>query len=409
MSVHKRKYRNGRIVWRYRFDAPGASRLDRRFVEKDGFATKKAASDAETIRRAEVLRQYEMEKSGAGAPVVAQTTLGALLHEFIDKYGAEKLAPKTVERYRNEMSYIDPELLKLPLEEITPRRLNCEWERLLASGGRTRTTKTPRPLSPATVRNITTTISSAFLRAIKLGMVSVNPVKNSDRPIPKAHQGIALTVAQEDLLINAARGAWCLATILKLAAATGCRRSEMLALRWSDIVDGRASITRSLSQTKDGLFFKCPKTPKSNRVVGLPAETLAMLKEHRKRQDEFRLQFGADYRSDLDLIIAQPDGEPFRPNTISAEVSMLFKRLKIPKPKGSSLHIFRHTHGSQMLANGVPLPVVSERLGHSSIAVTANIYSHAIHGQDDEAVKKWEEYQRKNRPAAGLDQQRQVQ
>ena len=77
----------------------------------------------------------------------------------------------------------------------------------------------------------------------------------------------------------------------------------------------------------------------------------------------------------------------------------LFKRLKIPKPKGSGLHLLRHSHGSRMLANGVPLPVVSQRLGHSSVRTTADIYAHAIHGQDDEAVKKWEEYQEQHRPA----------
>ena len=119
---------------------------------------------------------------------------------------------------------------------------------------------------------------------------------------------------------------------------------------------------------------------------------------HRLRQSEFRAQFGTDYRSDLDLIFANPDGTPLRPDSISATVSALFKRLKIPKPKGSGLHLLRHSHGSHMLANGVPCRCVSKRLGHSSVSTTANIYAHVIHGQDDEAVKKWEEYQERNRP-----------
>jgi integrase len=132
-------------------------------------------------------------------------------------------------------------------------------------------------------------------------------------------------------------------------------------------------------------------------VAKIPEETLPKLEAHRKRQDEFRVQFGPDYRTDLDLIFANPDGSPLRPDSISATVSALFKRLKIPKPKGSSLHLLRHTMASQMLDGGVPLPVVSQRLGHSSVRVTADIYSHAIHGQDDEAVRRWEEYQKRNR------------
>jgi integrase len=76
----------------------------------------------------------------------------------------------------------------------------------------------------------------------------------------------------------------------------------------------------------------------------------------------------------------------------------LFKRLKIPKPKGASLHLFRHSHTSVLLAQGVPLPAVSARLGHSSVRTTREIYTHMITGQDEEAARKWEEYQQRNRP-----------
>ena len=163
-------------------------------------------------------------------------------------------------------------------------------------------------------------------------------------------------------------------------------------------MDGRALIGRSLSQANGKLEFKGTKTDES-RVVKIPEETLAKLEGYRKRQDEFRLQFGTDYRADLDLIFANPDGSPLKPDSISATVSALFKRLKIPKPKGGSLHLLRHTMASQMLDGGVPLTVVSQRLGHSSVRVTADVYSHAMHGQDDEAVRRWEEYQQRNRPA----------
>ena len=186
-------------------------------------------------------------------------------------------------------------------------------------------------------------------------------------------------------------------TYLNVDAALGARRGEVLALRWRDIESGRVTIARSLSQTKEGLIFKSTKE-ENILVIGLPPSALAALEAHRTRQDEFRAEFGPDYRTDLDLIFAEPDGTPLKPNSISATVSALFKRLKIPKPKGAALHLLRHSHGSHMLANGVPLVVVSQRLGHSSVRTTAEIYSHAIRGQDDEAVQKWEEYQERNRP-----------
>jgi integrase len=111
-------------------------------------------------------------------------------------------------------------------------------------------------------------------------------------------------------------------------------------------------------------------------------------------QDAFRTQFGPDYRADLDLIFANPDGTPLRPDSVSASISALAKRLRLPK--GASLHTLRHTHGSHLLAAGMELPAVSERLGHSSVYVTATVYSHRIKGRDEEAARKWEKFQKKN-------------
>lgn len=110
------------------------------------------------------------------------------------------------------------------------------------------------------------------------------------------------------------------------------------------------------------------------------------------------VEVGSRYRIDLNLIFANPDGTPLKPDSVSASVSALFKRLKIPKPKGAGLHLLRHTHTSHLLASGVPLPAVSARLGHSSIRTTQEIYAHMIPGQDDAAAQMWEEYQRKNLP-----------
>lgn len=295
----------------------------------------------------------------------------------------------------------------MALSEITPLHLNREWKRLLASGGHTRRDKTPRPMSAKTVRNIAGVVSSAFGRAIRWGLVTVNPCTFSEPPKIQKHKGVALTTAQQDLLIQAASGPWCLSIFLEMDAATGARRGEVLALRWSDIEAGRVTISRSLCQTKSGVEFKGTKTDEI-RVLGLPDETLAALEVHREKQAAFRQKFGADYRMDLDLIFANPDGSPLRPDSISSTVSALFKRLKIAKPKGAALHLLRHSHGSHLLAEGVPLPVVSARLGHSSVRVTADVYAHAIHGQDDEAVQKWAQHQKKNRPAAA-DQKGQVQ
>ncbi len=123
--------------------------------------------------------------------------------------------------------------------------------------------------------------------------------------------------AEQLLLIDSATGAWCMRMLLKLLAATGARRGEALALRWVDI-DGRdLVIVRSLSQTKAGLQFKGTKTERPRRV-NLPESILVALALHRQEQVKFRQKLGPDYRSDLGLIFANPDGTPLKPDTISA-------------------------------------------------------------------------------------------
>lgn len=411
MAVYKRKYKSGAVKWCYVFSGPGATREHQNQVTASGFASKKEALDAEAARRIEEQQRYELAKNGA--PSVAAElpkTLAALVAEFMKQHAEENLAPKTIERYREQVAYLSPELRAMALADITPLHLTRDWKRLAVSGGHTRRTKKSRPLSAKTVRNIAGVVSSAFGRAVKWGLVTSNPCTFSELPKIAKRKGVALTTAQQDLLMQAANGPWCLSMFLEMDAATGARRGEVLALRWSDIDEGGVTIARSISQTcrvvaladgttkkvHDVLEFKATKT-EDIRVLKLPKETFAALEVHRKKQGAFRKQFGADYRADLDLIFANPDGTPLKPDSISATVSALFRRLKIPKPKGSALHLLRHSHGSHMLANGVPLPAVSARLGHSSIRVTADVYAHAIHGQDDDAVQKWEEFQRKNR------------
>jgi integrase len=326
MPVFKRKYESGKTVWRYIFNAPGSTRQDRRLVEAVGFASKQEAVDAEAKRRTEELQKYELAKAG-GRPVTAAlpTTLVMLFEEFFRQHAEEKLAPKTIERYRELATYLAPELLAMPLSEITPLHLSREWNRLLKRGGHHRKTKEARPLSAKSVRHIAGLVSSAFARAERWGLVTANPVMRSEPPVPKKHRGVALTPAQQALVFASATTPWCMATLLEICAATGARRGEVLALRWSDIKDGRAIITRSLTQTRQVLEFKGTKTERP-RDVKVPESALAALEAHRKRQDEFRKEYGPDYRADLDLIFANPDGTPLRPNSSPARPAVLSRK-----------------------------------------------------------------------------------
>jgi hypothetical protein len=191
MPVYKRINTSGKTIWFYKFQPPGASR-NVLPIREFGFATKQAAVDAEVVRRTEEQKKHELRKAGAGVAAAMPTTLAMLLEEFMKQHAQENLAPKTVERYREMAAYLAPELLAMNMTEITSLHLSREWTRLLKCGGHTRKTKTPRPMKPKTVRNIAGVVSSAFLRAIKWGLVTTNPVTHSDLPKVKKRIGMAL-------------------------------------------------------------------------------------------------------------------------------------------------------------------------------------------------------------------------
>jgi len=386
MAIRKRKWKTAegvKIAWAYVFDAPGSTRANRKQIFESGFASKKEAQDAETARRVKAQRDYELQSA---TPAAIPGTLAGLLKEFFSEHGAKALAAKTLQRYREMADYLDSDLLAMPLPKIKPIHLSREWNRLLTSGGRGR--KLGKPLSRKTVRNIAGLVSSAYTRGMRWGIAELNPVKASEPPVPKKKEGIALSVEQQEELIAGATAPWGMDVFLELDAATGARRGELLGLQWPDLKGNQLMIGHSLSQVGQGVFLKEPKNKKF-RTITIPPSALKKLQAHRKKQQPYREHFGNSYQGDF--IFCNPDGSPLKPDTISASVSLLFRSQKLPK--GASLHSLRHTHGSHLLAAGVPLTDVSKRLGHSSPHVTATIYAHALEGRDDLAAKAWEKFQ----------------
>jgi integrase len=136
-----------------------------------------------------------------------------------------------------------------------------------------------------------------------------------------------------------------------------------------------------LRQTKHGVEFKSTKTEDSVRVVTVPGPLVDALAAHRKIQDRFRRP--------VRLLFTEPEGNMLKDSTSSA-ASALCRRLKLPK--GVSLHTLRHIHGSHLLAAGMEITAVSERLGHFSARVTQNVYSHTFPGRDHDAARRWEQF-----------------
>jgi hypothetical protein len=155
-------------------------------------------------------------------------------------------------------------------------------------------------------------------------------------------------------------------------------QNEVLGLRWRDVdlVAGRAAIMQTIIAPRYVTQLSAPKTEKGRRSVELDAGTVEALRSHRKRQAEERLAFGPGYE-DNDLVFRREDGTALKPQLFSLAFETRAKRAGLPRIR---LHDLRHTHATLALKAGEPAKVVSERLGHSSVAITLDIYSHADPG-----------------------------
>jgi len=163
------------------------------------------------------------------------------------------------------------------------------------------------------------------------------------------------------------------------------RRGEILALRWSDVdfERGVAMVTRTLQQTGEGLSFKVPKSAKSRRQIALSPETVAILRSYKAKQAAKRLLLGEGY-ADLDLICARPDGSPVKPDGFTASFKGFVSRRGMTTLR---FHDLRHTHASLLLKGNIHPKIASERLGHATIGITLDTYSHLMPGMQEEAAR----------------------
>ncbi|TIS75451.1 MAG: site-specific integrase, partial [Mesorhizobium sp.] len=197
---------------------------------------------------------------------------------------------------------------------------------------------------------------------------------------------LAYTVEQTAALLETLRPTRMYIPVL-LAVTCGLRRGEILALRWRHVELGdnlrRLSIEQSAEQTDDGVRYKEPKSGRA-RTVALSASTVAELKAHRARQAEELLRLGI--RPDADsFVVAQVDGSPIQPRSLTHEWVRVLGNTALPRIR---FHDLRHTHATQMLSSGVHPKVASERLGHSTIGITLDLYSHVMPGMQADAAEQ---------------------
>ena len=287
------------------------------------------------------------------------------------------LSASGFERYEGMFrNYVAPEIGNLKVSDLRPEHLidaYAKWSVKGVSG---------RPLSGRTVHHLHDLIRCALNFGVRREWVARNVgacLEAEDIPKAAKPEPIALNEAEMAALLNAAQHPserakrsggpsaelWFYPAVA-FAVFTGARRGEVLGLRWCDVdfTSNTVRIRRSLTRTHSrGLFFKEPKNGKA-RTITMPATLTALLPQHRAAQVKERSILGAGYKDD-DLVFARPDGSLINPRCFGNRVIELATRAKVTR---ITAHCLRDTHASILAKKGVPLEVVSKRLGHADIA-----------------------------------------
>jgi integrase len=334
-----------------------------------------------TRKEAEVARAKLIDSVHTGSYVAPdRTTLSEWTIDHWLPVMATRIKPSTLHSYRRNLEiHVLPTLGDRKLQQITPVMLNTLYATLASP------TLDRDALSPKTVRYIHTTVHKALADAVDADLLHRNPADRAKPPRANAgtSSGVASWDADELGAFLKAVAELRLGAIWRLAAMTGMRRGEVLGLRWSDVdLDaGRISIRHALVAVGYEIVESTPKSHNA-RVVDLDAETVAVLRRHRRLQATERSEWGSDYE-DHDLVVAKENGEPIHPHTFSQSFERIIAKTGLRKIR---LRDLRHTHASLALKAGVPVKVVSERLGHESPAFTLKQYVHVIPGMQAEAA-----------------------
>jgi len=311
----------------------------------------------------------------------SKATLGQWLDKWLTEYKKPQLKPSTYQSYEFWINaHIKPDLGEAPLEKLQPHILQKFYNDKLKSGRR----DGEGGLSTRVVRYFHAIIRQALEQAVKEGILPRN-VADATNPPTIQHKPMR-PLAEEELLkfFEAAKDDRYFAGYV-LAATAGMRRGELCGLCWDcvDLEQGTVTVRRQLLVLKDGLSLEdTTKSKRGRRSIALTNDAIRELKAHRRRQAQERLLMGQAYQ-DNNLVFAREDGTPTDPRNFTKRFQRILKRAGLPKVR---LHDLRHTHASLLLSRGVHPKIVQERLGHSSISMTLDLYSHLAPGLDEAAA-----------------------
>lgn len=305
--------------------------------------------------------------------------------EYLAKWLKTAAQPRVTERTFSGYSYLITQYLEpaplsgMKLSDLRPLSIQQLYGEMQGRG-----------LSARTVRYLHAVLNSALRQAVKWGMLARNPAEAVELPKQFRKEMSALSPKEAAEFLKAATEDR-FGVLFAFALATGMRPEEYLGLQWKDVDLERGTVTvrRALVwREKGGWYFGEPKTARSRRSIPLPASTVRALAEHRRKQAEERLKMGPDYQQH-DLVFATTEGGPLAPRNLKRRhFRPILKRAKLPLD--FRLYDLRHSCATLLLAAGEHPKVVSERLGHATVTLTLDVYSHVLPTMQEAASEKLE-------------------
>jgi integrase len=331
--------------------------------------------------RAEVrskLAELARARSSGLAVDGGRQTVAVYLERWAQDVAAHRVRPSTLHGYRQLIRvHIAPVVGDVRLDKLTAQHLSRLYSAALAGeNGR-------RAVSPRRVELIHAVLHTALRQAVRWDLVSRNVADLVSPPHPRRPEIRPLTGLQARTLLAAAEGDALLEPLLTLALATGMRQGELLGLTWGavDLAAGHLEVRASLVRSAGSWSLDEPKTARSRRRIDLAPTAVSALRSHRVRQAEARLLVGSDWQ-DHDLVFTDAWGAPLDGRHVTSRAFHgLLVRAGLPRIR---FHDDRHTYATLQLAAGTHPKLVQEVLGHSTIALTLDIYSHVtptMHGE----------------------------
>jgi len=301
-----------------------------------------------------------------------RVTVAEHLHEWLDGYVRTNCSQRTFDGYQSIIeTHLVPVLGHIQLKQLHPQAIQAYYG------------KACETLSARTVHHQHRVLSQSLKYAVRQGYLGRNPAEMVDPPSPRKKVMRTLTPGEVEVLFENAQDNYYY-PVVYTAVSTGLRQAELLGLRWRDIDLDMLSISVSqvLYKRRGVCQFKEPKTSHSRRRVAMTPKLALFLREYKAQRERLYNELGKQFTLD-DLVFASVEGKPIDPGVLSHNFGRIVKRAGL---KNVRFHDLRHTFASLMLLRGAKPKVISEALGHSSVAFTMDTYSHIIEGMQSDAM-----------------------